>query len=223
MQDTLLKMGWPFLWNRDRFRQEAPAASTTGRQRVRIARPLYGATVTEASAANWSEFGTADPGQALGDSGTSTYMTTTLNGTTEVVSERIVINKFFPRIPMNSTINKIEVQFAIRSSSTAGYDKEVFLTKDSSAAASANLAELEAAAASFATVTRTDGALGGTTWTPAEINDESFGLILRVASGVSDQIDINTVRVLIYFEPPLAVRPRGFSSSRRSGRVGGRR
>ncbi len=222
MSATLLKMAWPFVWNKDRFRQDAPASSTTGRQRIRSAGPAAGVTVTEASAAAWTEFGTADPGQALSSSGTTTYMTVTLNGTTEVQSERIVIKNFGHRLPQNATVNKIEVQYAIRSSATAGYDSEVFLTKDGTNPASVNLAERETASAAFASVLRTDGALAGITWTPQEVNDETFGVILRVASAVADQIDLNAFRVIVYYEPPLVVRPRGVFGVRH-GRVGGRR
>lgn len=222
MGNTLLKTGWPFLWKRDHWLLAAEEAASP-RRRSRTSHPTVGATISEASAAAWTEFGTADAGAALSATGTSVYMTATLNGTTEVQSERIVITGFGLRIPQNSVASKIEVRYAIRSSSTAGYDSEVFLTKDGSAPASANLAEREAAAAAFATVVRTDGALGGVTWTPQELNDDTFGAIIRVASAVSDQIDLNSFRVTVYYEPALVPMVSGGRTHRPGRRAAGRR
>lgn len=110
----------------------------------------------------------------------------------EAVSQYLLARWFNFAIPSDATINGIEV----KGNQPSGPNASVYLTKDGTSIAGTSQGELVSGGGD--TIVGGSANLWGTTWTPSEVNANTFGGMVRVVDqgfGSSSEIDFLQVRV----------------------------
>lgn len=164
--------------------------------------PKYPTTVTQApyGAPTWANLANAQT-----DDGSFTAASSSTN----TASHSLLLTGFGFAIPIDATINDILVEIKRRVSSAgnvgAARDEFLYLLKGGAFVGgnhkgTATAWPVSAAYASYGGPTD----LWGLTWTPEEINSTGFGVTFGayfVPSGVATNVEIDTVRITVYFTP----------------------
>jgi hypothetical protein len=132
-------------------------------------------------------------------SSNNSYSTTTLNNET---SELLAATNFGFAIPSTATINGITVEIEAKESGSGGRLRDLFATKDGTTAAGAD--QLSSQAITNSDLYYTVGgpaSLLGTTWTAAQINASTFGVLLRAdqPGSTTTVVSVDHIRITITY------------------------
>jgi len=153
----------------------------------------------------------------------SSYASCAPNFLTSRSSQRLIAKKFGFAVPTEATIVGIKVELARKATELSGEIKDFEASLLKAGAVAGTDKSLPEAWKSIEADVFYGGSedLWGTTWTPAQINEEGFGFALRVRaeSSGSREALVNVVGIYVFYTLPASgtgIRPRLFCTQSKS-------